>query len=363
MNNHQETNSQLQKDGVPPSRFKKILKWTGLLLLLLVSLLGVLIGTLYWNALRPENPVGFQAVRAIDVDGKPFAIGIWYPTTSPSSATWTGNFFMQVANAGAVAGNQLPLVVISHGTGGSITSHSDLALALASAGHVVAAPMHSDNFQDMSSVGSPAYIVGRTRQLRATVDHMLTKWQGRGQIDAERIGAYGFSIGAFTVLTAAGASPDLRGVAKYCASSSEFACDMLRQSKSFLLELELPAGSDQFEQDPRIKAVVVAAPGLGFSFSRPDAFSKVSAPVQLWHGDKDDNVPYATNAKLIRDAFGTKVDFHSVADAAHFSFLVPCGVLKIPPICSDPASFDRAAFHQTMNKDVAAFFAKTMPKL
>lgn len=363
MNDHQQTDSSMQKGELRPSRFKKILKWTGILVLILVSLVGVLIGTLYGTALRTEHPVGFQTVKAIDSDGKPFAIGIWYPTTSPSSAMWTGNFFMQVASAGAVAGNQLPLVVISHGTGGGLTSHADLALALASAGHIVAAPMHSDNFQDMSSVGSPAYITGRTRQLRATVDHMLTKWQGHGQIDAERIGAYGFSIGAFTVLTAAGATPDLRGVAKYCASSSEFACDMLRQSKSFLLESELPAGSDQFEQDPRIKSVVVAAPGLGFTFSGPDAFSKVSTPVQLWHGDKDDNVPYATNAKLIRDALGTKVDFHSVPDAAHFSFLVPCGVLKILPICSDPASFDRAAFHQTMNKDVAAFFAKTMPKL
>lgn len=362
MNTHQRAESQVQKEVVRPSRLKKVLKWAGLFLLLLVVLIAGLIGTLYGTALRPEHPVGFQTVRAIDLDGKPFAIGIWYPTTSPSSAMWTGNFFMQVASAGTVAGNQLPLVVISHGTGGSITSHADLALALASAGHIVAAPMHSDNFQDMSSVGSPAYITGRTRQLRATVDHMLTKWQGHGQIDAERIGAYGFSIGAFTVLTAAGATPDLSGVAKYCASSSEFACDMLRQSKSFLLEPELPAGSDQFEQDPRIKAVVVAAPGLGFTFSGPDALNKVSAPVQLWHGYKDDNVPYATNSKLIRDALGTKVDFHSVADAAHFSFLVPCGVLKIPPICKDPASFDRATFHQTMNKDVAAFFAKAMPK-
>lgn len=362
MNTHQQGESQMQIEVVRPSRFKKVLKWTGLLLLLLVVLIGGLIGILYGTALRPEHPVGFQTVRATDGDGKPFVIGIWYPTTSPSSAMWTGNFFMQVASAGAVEGKQLPLVVISHGTGGSITSHADLALALASAGHVVAAPLHSDNFQDMSSVGSPAYITGRTRQLRATVDHMLTKWKGHEQIDADRVGAYGFSIGAFTVLTAAGATPDLRGVAKYCASSSEFACDMLRQSKSFLLEPELPAGSDQFEQDPRIKSVVVAAPGLGFSFSRPDAFSKVSAPVQLWQGDKDDSVPYATNAKLIRDALGTKVDFHAVPDAAHFSFLVPCGVLKILPVCADPASFDRAVFHQFMNKDVAAFFAKTMPK-
>ena len=362
MNDHQQTHSSVQRGGVRPTRFKKMLKWTAVFSLVLVGLVGVLVGALYWTALRPEHPVGFQTVRALDADGKPFAIGIWYPTNAPSSATWAGSFFMQVASHGAVAGSHLPMVVISHGTGGSITSHADLALALASAGHIVAAPMHSDNFQDMSSVGSPAYITGRTRQLRATIDHMLTQWQGRGQVDAERIGAYGFSIGAFTVLTAAGATPDLRGVAQYCARSSEFACDMLRQAKSFLLAAELPAGSDRFEQDRRIKALVVAAPGLGFSFVGPDAFTKISAPVQLWQGDKDESVPYATNAKVIRDALGAKVDFQLVPDAAHFSFLAPCGVLKILPICSDPASFDRAVFHQTMNKSVVAFFAKKLQK-
>ena len=191
---------------------------------------------------------------------------------------------------------------------------------------------------------------------------MLTKWKDAKQIDAERIGAFGFSIGGFTVLTAAGAKPDLRGIAQYCANSREFSCDMLRQSNSFLLKAELPAGSDNFEHDTRIKAIVVAAPGLGFSFSGSNALTTISTPVQLWQGEKDESVPYATNAKVIQDGLGAKVDFQLVPNAGHFSFLTPCGLLKIPPICSDPAQFDRAVFHQAMNQRVAAFFAENMKK-
>jgi len=358
---HNPTSS-LTPTAVRQSFGKKLLKWGGIVFLTLLLCAGLLVSAFYWTALRTEQPVGFQAVRAVDADGKPFGLGIWYPTTAATSASWTGSFLMQVATNGPVAGTNLPLVVISHGTGGGIPSHADLAMALAAAGYVVAAPMHSDNYLDISSVGTPAYFTGRSQQLRSTIDFMLSQWTGHAQVDANRIGAYGFSIGAFTVLTAAGAQPDLRGVAQYCASHNEFVCDMLRQSNSFLLGPDLPAGVDSFVKDERIKAVVVAAPGLGFTFSGKDALANVSAPLQLWQGDQDINVPDATNAKVIRDALGSRVEFHSVPNAAHLSFLAPCGLLKMLPICTDPAGFDRQEFHDVMNPRVVTFFDKQLAK-
>ena len=363
--NHDQTSAQSADLNTLRARAhlgKKIGKWFGLLTLFFVVIVAIVVGILYATALSSEKPVGFQVVRAIDAEGKPFALGIWYPTTAQPTSKWAGSFFMQVASNGPIAGHDLPLVIISHGTGGSITSHADLALALASAGNVVATPMHLDNFQDMSSVGTPAYITGRTQQLRATIDHMLAKWEGHQQIDSERIGAYGFSIGGFTVLTATGAQPDLASVAKYCATNREFACDMLRESKSFLLNAELPGEADRFETDTRIKAIVIAAPGLGFSFKAANAFDNVHIPVQLWQGDKDQSVPYASNAKVIRDGLDQQVDFQTLANAGHNSFLVPCGPLKLAPICSDPEQFDRATAYHEMNKKINAFFAKNLKK-
>ena len=116
---------------------------------------------------------------------------------------------------------------------------------------------------------------------------------------------------------------------------------------------------DAFLPDSRIKAAVVAAPGLGFAMG-PNGLASVRVPIQLWSGDRDDKVPYATNAKPVREALGSRVEFRSVPDAGHFSFLVPCGVLKPPGICSDPAQFDRQAFHTTMNASVVAFFETNM---
>lgn len=339
----------------------KTVKWIRWLLVATVILVCGLVGAAYLTALRTEHPVGFQVVRATDADGQPLFVGVWYPTEArPRPTTLLGTLPMDVAPDGPVSGRDLPLVVISHGNGGGPSSHADLALALADAGYVVAAPMHAgDNYTDQSAAGSVSLFSGRTRQLRSTVDYMVGRWQGHDRIDPERVGAFGFSAGGFTVLTAVGAQPDLRSVARHCAESPEFVCDVLRHANSPLLNSAAPTAGGAFLSDARIKAAVVAAPGLGFSMD-PDGLANVRVPVQLWSADQDINVPYATNARLIREALGPRVEFHSVPRAGHFSFLAPCGLLKPPAICSDSGHFDRKAFHANMNASVVDFFDRNV---
>jgi predicted dienelactone hydrolase len=337
------------------------MKWLLRLFIVLVVLVLGLIGFAGLTALKSEHPVGFQIVRATGENGQAFAVGVWYPTeASPRPTTFLGGQMMSVAPDAAVAGKGHPLVVISHGNGGGPGSHADLALFLASAGYIVAAPMHSgDNYADQSAAGSVKLFSGRNRELRATVDFMLDKWQDRGSIDSNRIGAFGLSAGAFTVLTAVGAQPDLSIIPQHCVTSPEFVCDALRFAKSPLVNADTRQWGDAFLPDTRIKAAVVAAPGLGFTLV-PDGLAKVSVPIQLWSGDMDDKVPYATNTKLVRESLGDKVEFHSVPGAGHASFLVPCGLLAPPAICSDPGKFDRKSFHASMNREVLAFFEKTL---
>jgi predicted dienelactone hydrolase len=339
------------------------MKWLRRLVIALVILAGGVAITAKAVALGSARPVGFQLTRTTDAGGKPFAIGVWYPT---EARTWPtamlGPVLMDVARDAAIAGSALPLVVISHGNGGGPPSHADLAMALASAGYVVAAPMHpGDNFADQSAIGSANFLVDRTRQLRATVDHMLGPWQGREQIDAGRIGAFGFSAGGFTVLASVGARPDLGRVGAYCAATPEFVCDVLRAAGSPLVIADTAVVHGEFEADERIGAAVVAAPGLGFLMDSA-AIAGLRVPVQLWSGDADDRVPYATNAKVVREAIGEAVEFHSVPGAGHLAFLVPCGPLKPPAICTDADGFDRKAFHTRMNADIVAFFGTRLRK-
>ena len=108
----------------------------------------------------PALSAGFEQVMVPDPDGAPLEVGIWYPSEAPAAPQRLGLFQQTVADGGAVAGRDLPLIVMSHGTGGSFEGHYDTALALAEAGFVVAAVTHTgDNYRDRSSW--PASKTGR----------------------------------------------------------------------------------------------------------------------------------------------------------------------------------------------------------
>ncbi|MES2898335.1 MAG: dienelactone hydrolase [Pseudomonadota bacterium] len=340
-----------------------MLKWTKRILVTITLLALALLAALMATAQRSERPVGFQMVRGSVPGAAPFAVGIWYPTgATPRPTTLLGLTMLNVAPDAPLAGSKLPLIILSHGNGGGPGSHVDLAMALASAGFIVAAPMHNgDNYTDQSAVASASFVHGRQRQLREAVDFMLAGWSERDRIDRSRIGAYGFSAGALTVLTAVGVQADLREVGRHCATSVEFACEMFRKVKSPLLAFEPGTMGAPFVADVRIKAAVVAAPGVGFALTR-ESLAAVRIPVQLWHADADTSVPYETNARRVREGLGARGEFHLVPNAGHFAFLAPCALAGPPLLCADKPEFDRKSFHAYMNSRVIAFFKMTLPE-
>lgn len=324
----------------------------------LVALIAVtFVGLALWTAQRTVNPVGFDLARAAEAKGAAFGVAIWYPTLgTPRPTTFLGGSLMSVARDGAVRGEHLPLVVISHGNGGGPASHADLALALADAGYVVAAPMHpGDNYQDSAGLGRAGLWADRNRQLISTVDYVTKTWRARDRIDPSRIGAFGFSAGGFTVLTAVGARPELRRIATHCAKTPEFVCAVLKQANSPLILGQIAETGRPFIADARIKAAVLAAPGLGFTFDN-DALKDVRVPIQLWTGGRDDRVPDASNGAILRAGLGARVDARVEPGAGHLSFLAPCTLLRPPALCRDEGTFDRKAFHQEMNAEVVQFF-------
>ena len=281
-------------------------------------------------AQAPEAAIPVQQARVDDPGHPPIPVAIWAPAT----------------------GAGLPLVVISHGTGAGPTAHIDTAQALAAAGFVVVAPMHpGDNFQDDSIVGRPEWMANRARHVSRVIDFMVSEWPGRGRLNPERVGIFGFSAGGTTALISIGGVPDLARVPAHCAARREFVCDIMAAPTA---EAAPPPA---WTRDPRIAAAVVAAPGLGFAFA-PSGLSGVRVPVQLWAGTADETVPYATNAGPVRQMLGERADFHEATGAAHLSFLAPCGPGGPPPLCQDAPGFDRVAFHRELNQAVVAFFRR-----
>jgi predicted dienelactone hydrolase len=182
----------------------------------------------------------------------------------------------------------------------------------------------------------------------------LTSWRGRGHLDPQRIGVFGFSAGATTALIAIGGMPDLRRIASQCSIRPEFVCKITNPAAY----RDLPP--QPWQSDSRIRAAVVAGPGLGFTFV-PGGLANVSVPVQLWAGSNDQIVPFATNAGLIRLSLPRPPEIHLVRGAVHYSFLAPCGLIGPPQFCRDPDGFDRSAFHRAFNTSVVNFFNANLP--
>jgi len=300
---------------------------------------------------------GFQFQTVPDPGDRPLSVGIWYPSpdlASPQGPRLNG---MAVALDGAVIGEGLPLVVFSHGTAGGSVGHHDTAIALAASGFVVAAPTHTgDNFQDEANVGTQQWLTDRPRHIRRVIDYMLSDWPGHARLDTRRIGFFGFSAGSFTGLVLVGAVPDLARFKSYCASTpTDFLCRFLQQRGSELLAETLR--TPVWLSDERIKAAVLAAPGPLYVFS-PEAIARVRVPLQLWTASRDISVP-EDDVVQMRRLLTVPSEHHSVSGADHFAFLPPCNGRV--PICSDPPSFDRTAFHETFNKAIVDFFTNRLP--
>ncbi|MDB6001877.1 MAG: putative lipoprotein signal peptide [Rhizobacter sp.] len=305
------------------------------------------------------HAAGFQHGVAADPDGKPLEIGIWYPSQDTAQAVVMGPTTMSVAVNGTPQGKALPLVVMSHGTGGSFLGHFDTAIALADAGFVVVAVTHTgDNYADQSR---SVDVMDRPRQISRVIDHMLSTWVGHAAIDPARIGMFGFSSGGFTTLVSIGGIPDFSTIGPMCRQyPADFACQLLAKSSS---NVAVPVTSATAgAADPRIKAAVVAAPALGFTFS-PDGLKNVKVPVQLWRADNDAVVPHPRYAEAVRLALPQTPDYHVVPNAGHYDFLVPCSSALAsiaPAICTSAVGFDRAAFHASFDAEVVSFFNKTL---
>lgn len=301
---------------------------------------------------------GYQRVQVPDGDDKPIETSVWYPTEAVAASSKFGPFDMTVAMNAPVAGRGLPLVVISHGNGGSALSHHDTAVALAQAGFVVAAVAHTgDNHADQSREVS---MMDRPRHLSRTIDYLLTQWPSREQLDASRVGVFGFSSGGFTAMAISGGEPDLARVGPHCRDhASHYACKVLARRAA--QAQTLPAGP-QSARDPRVKAAVVAAPALGFTFTR-ESLAAVSIPVQLWRAEADEVLPHPFYAEAVRAGLPKTVDYREVPDAGHFDFLAPCSMrfsLMAAPLCTSHEGFDRVAFHQRFNAAVVEFFSRTL---
>lgn len=193
-----------------------------------------------------------------------------------------------------------PLMLYSHGLGGSPISDSYLEtiLAFASYGYIVAAPFHADprfsrtrleDIQDISYIFREFEELVEMQAVRpiamqALLDHLLVHPDFAQHIDADRVAGFGASMGGLTMMLLAGA---------------ELTIDPLDRSRR------------QVTTEPRLKAITTFVPysGVGVLPAMGDdnrGARKVSTPYLGVAGREDDIAPLGRTREAVQEMSGTR---------------------------------------------------------
>jgi predicted dienelactone hydrolase len=315
--------------------------------------------------------VGFSTIKIHDpVNGGTTTGYVFYPSAQASGVTSLGPYELHAtADAPAIPGSK-PLVVISHGHGGSDLGHHDLAVYLASHGFVVATlEQPKDNFHDMSGTGTAAVLAGRPIQVKATISYLLDDPHWSKLIDPARIGVAGFSAGGYTALMIVGAVPRFDLFVSYCERHPQDAevCASLEKlqaegtAKAGLATLQSSLERWGNPADSRVKAAFLMAP-LGLVFDKA-GLANVDRPVFLYYGQNDPVLLPDENALHLAPLMRTLAGTRMIPNAGHYVFLAPCSpqlLKEAPDICRDPAGVNRGQVHAQIDADALAFFRKML---
>jgi predicted dienelactone hydrolase len=297
----------------------------------------------------PAAAAGLKVLTVpADASGPAITVAVWYPSADKPSPVAFGRFTALAAQEGKIDGHGLPLVVISHGRGGSFVVHHDTAEYLADAGFVVAALNHpGDTTLDKSLFYDLSIFRQRPLHVKRVIDYLIGASPLATTIDPNRIGIYGFSRGGYTALVAIGANPDFALGLPPCERRTDKLCDQIRAQ-------EYP--KEPLTHDRRIKAAAVADPLSAFT---PEGLAGITIPVQLWGSEQGGDGVEPKTVEAVDTALKSPHTFTKVEHTQHFSFLTVCPpdfAEQEPVICKDPPGLDRAKFHEQFNDALTTFF-------
>ncbi len=318
---------------------------------------------------------------------RPMAWSAWYPTDKeagpdpqflgPPEAPWfTVPAAVQDAPP-ASSGRRFPIVLLSHGTGGTTDSLWWLAHRLAEAGFVAVGVNHHGNTA-MEPYLPEGFLCWweRARDLSVLFDHVTQDTSSLAPIvDTRRVHAAGFSLGGYTVLAAMGAVTDLelfsawQRTANMGSGPAEFPdlgeqIPKLMETSATYRDSVARAGDDY--RDDRIRSGFLMAPAPPVRGFLPRSIAKITAPVSMVSGAQDREAPLEVGGawlQSINATFGLTVYPGPVGHYVFMPLATEEGKAAMPSLCVDEQSVDRGAIHAATAESAIEHFrgADTAP--
>jgi predicted dienelactone hydrolase len=298
------------------------------------------------NNKQSEIFVGSREIRVSDkAKDISFPVIIQYPTLQTAQPTAFGSYIMDVSVDAKIIEGKFPLVIISHGSGGSPFLYRTITANLAKNGFVVAMVEHYGNNRLNNELeGKDENFTNRLRHISLTIDFMFSSEHFKEHLQPNNVAMIGHSIGANTALVLAGGTP-----ISYANYQTKFGKPIHAGQETQEMQLNT---------DSRIKAIVLLALTPGW-FMGEESLEKVNIPVLVINAEKDIYIPN-TDTEQFFEKIKTNSNFsyQSIKNAGHFSFLSPFpATMKNPNFLpsTDPEGFDREQFHKLLPTEILQF--------
>ncbi|WP_325166862.1 MULTISPECIES: alpha/beta fold hydrolase [unclassified Stenotrophomonas] len=301
---------------------------------------------------------------------------VWYPARpgveeQPLAIGPPGEPLFVAGAAGVdapAAPGRWPVLLLSHGNGGSARMMGWFGTAMARSGYVVVAVDHPGNngVDAMTEAGS-ILMWNRADDLAAAWAAVQADPALAPHLDAGRLGLVGYSAGGFTALVAAGARPDMSRLAAFCkASPRDGVCLPQAENAELTFERRMAAvatpelapwvgKSAEDRAIPSVRAVFLMAPAIVQAFE-PSELAQLQAPISVVVGEADAIASPATNSKVIGEARDNAV-VRVLPLVGHYDFLAECtelGRKVVGALCEVKA--DKVETHRAAIRQAKALF-------
>lgn len=293
---------------------------------------------------------GFATTTVQDISKKlNFPALVVYPTDANPNLVTLGPYSFEAAQDAQIANGEFPVIVISHGSGGSHLAYRTLAIHLAKNGYIVAIPEHPfNNRNNNEHADTIENMINRPEHIRLTIDAITSDHRWSQAAQKNKVALIGHSMGAYTALALSGGVPHTKHQIEHDPECK------------ITLSQEITV-----EPDPRIKALVLFAPAAGW-FLSAHALEKVKIPILIFSSEHDHITPLFHAEIIIKGVFNpAQVDHRIVKNGGHFSFLSPFPANMrnenfLP--AQDPPGFDRVLFQEHLQDEVLFFLNRKLEK-
>lgn len=293
---------------------------------------------------------------------RPLITEVWYPIDESHPASPVGGMWVRCDEARDApikpSAKQYPLVIMSHGNWGDRMNNSWIAETLAANGFIVASMDHYGNTWNNKIAECFVKIWDRPQDVTCVIDQLLQSEQFGSHINKDKIGVIGYSLGGHTAIWVAGGQlshfdkPDL----------DSLPADQIPTivNEEVINGIDFSPAQKSY-RDPRVSAVFVMAPALGYMFDLA-SLQNISIPVYIIAADGDKTVPHESSANILVSKIKQAAITFIPGSASHYVFLneVSKGgkLLLDKKVALDPPTVDRAKIHDEISTTAVTFFSQ-----